>query len=277
VEENVDVLRLARICFEDADACVVSKIRDGRVAIFLLNYSPGKRAFRLTLPKESVQVFRIRPIYPQRLDAFEERAGETIEFNVRAESVTILDINDGLKTMPPENASAFPVDVVNWKRNNDGYTANFLLPDIRAALVASRDPNIPTELLSLDQVRRTVIGRGKLPEQFLETYGFRDDKIVQTWKFAPWAFADKVWLVYRPAKPPRLSGTPPKAQVNGKDVPLIPRVDYRPEKVESWTCPLFFADVTNIVDTAKITPCTLSGLNEKGPASCAVTAAADRY
>lgn len=275
VEENIDVLTWSRVCLETEDACVISKIRDGRGAIFLLNYGPGKRTFKLTLQKGNVRNHRIQPVYPARLNVARRRSGETLEVSVRGESVTILNVNGGLKTLPPQNASAFPIDVLNWQQRAGSTTASVFLPKIDAQ--RAKNPDIPAELLSLEQIGKSVIGRGKLPDQFLKTFDFKDGKIAKTWKFAPWAYADKVWLVYRPAKLVPLSSRLPSAKVNGSPVKLIPRVDYRSKKVEEWSCPLFFADVTEVCKYQQNNSITLSGLNEDKPSTCYITTSADRY
>ena len=283
VAENADVLRLCRICLENDDICVISKLRDGKGAIFVLNYNPGRRGFKMKLDIGSETTIRIRQIYPVREYSFEIRDGEFIEVNVRGESAIILDVNNGFKTLPPENASAFPIDVANWEKCESGCYANFIMPDIRQILARNKELSVPKELLSLEQqierVDPTVewLGRGKLPGQFLKLYGFSDNKIVETWKFAPWVFAQRVWLVYRPAKPLPLDETLPTVQINGKIVSLIPRVDYRPEKTEDWKCPMFFADVTDVCKYGQNNSVIFSDLNEEWPSSCYVISAVDRY
>ena len=168
------------------------------------------------------------------------------------------------------------------------------MPDIREFLARNKELSVPKELLSLEQQGEIVIptvewlGRGKLPEQFLKTYGFRNNKIVETWKFAPWAFADRVCslrsasklrfsaLVYRPAKPLPLGEALPTVQINEKTVSLIPRVDYRPEKTEDWKCPMLFADVTDVCKYGQNNSVILSGLSEEWPYNCYIISAVDR-
>lgn len=273
--ENTDALRPARVCFETDDACVVSKLCGARGAIYLLNYSPGRRIFHITLP--NAVKLRIRQVYPKRLPSFD---GSAFDLEVRGESAAILDVNGGLRTLPPENSGAFPIDLDAWEISELGCNASFRMPDIRRALEASRDPNLPADLRSLDQeppdAAMPPIGRGRLPERFLEVYGFRDGRIAETWKFAPWAFRDRVWLVYRPAPSVLLSDPLPAATINGKPVPLIPRVDYRPKRVEEWSCPIFFADVTDSCRYGGMNSVRLSRLHEPKPASCYITSVADR-
>jgi len=281
VAENVNVLRLGRVCMEDDETCVMSKIQDGKGAIFVLNYSPRRREFKLKLDVGSENTMQMRQIYPVRRDPFEICDGEFVEVDVRGESTVILDINNGFRTLPPENASIFPVDITNWKKCESGYYANFIMPNIRGISVRNKESSVPKELLSIEQeekVDTTVewLGRGKLPEQFLKTYGFLDDKIVETWKFAPWAFADKVWLVYRLAKPLLLSETLPTVQINGRAVSLTPRVDYRAEKTADWKCPMFFADVTEVCQYGQNNSVILSDLNEESPANCYIISAVDQ-
>jgi hypothetical protein len=281
VAENTDVLKLDRVCLENDDVCVISKLRNGKGAIFVLNYSPGRRSFKMKLDIGTEYTMQIRQIYPVRKDPFETRDGESIKVNVRGESVVILDVNNGFKTLPPENPSAFPIDLSNWEKCESGCYTNFTMPDIRELLARGNELNVPKELLSLEQQGERVdptvdwLGRGKLPEQFLKTYGFLDNKIVETWKLAPWAFADRVWLVYRPAKSLPLCEALPTAQINGKTVSLIPRLDYRPEKTEDWRRPMFFADVTDVCKYGQNNSVILSGLNEERPYNCYVISAVD--
>jgi hypothetical protein len=264
VAGNADVLRRARVCLEDEAACVVSKVRDGQGAVFVVNYQPGKRTFRMKLTTGARTPLTIRPVYPVRQVPFQVRDGEEVEVEVRGESVAVLDVNQGLNSLPPQNPGVLRLDVADWQREEGGWVAHFTLPDpsasLRTGLAAARDPHLPRELVSLEQLEETDpvrkaadstgavgwLGRGPLPALFLQAYGFRDGQTVETWKIAPWAFADRVWLVYRPPRPPRLSDQWPEARVNGKTVPLVPRVDYRPAKPEDWTCSLFFADLTEV-------------------------------
>jgi hypothetical protein len=232
--ENADVLRPARVCFETDHPRVVSKLCG--TAIYLLNFSPAHRIFRITLP--SAVKLCVRHVYPKRLPAFD---GAAVDLEVRGESAAILEVNGGSRTLPPENSGAFPVDWYGWEISGNGCKASFKTPDIRRALEASRDPNLAAGLRSLDQEQpnaaRPPLGRGRLPERFLEVYGFRHGCIAETRKFAPWAFGDRVWLMYRPARPALLSDRLPAATISGKPVPLIARVDSVPSGSRSGVAP----------------------------------------
>jgi len=224
---------------------------------------------------------QIREIYPVRKAPFEIRDGESIMVDIRGEGTVILAVNNGFRSLPPEHLSVFPIDVTNWEQCEDGFYASFTMADIRDVLARVKEPSVPRELVSLEQVEEmdpTVewIGSGKLPEQFLMTYGFKDNKIVETWKFAPWAFPDRVWLVLRPAKPVLLSDTLPTVHINGQTVYMTPRVDYRPKKEEDWRCPMFFADVTNVCKYGQNNSMILSGLSEGWPANCYIISAVDQ-
>jgi hypothetical protein len=167
---------------------------------------------------------------------------------------------------------------------------------VREALSKATDAALPKELLSLDQVTESRpdllvniaadetkqipavkwIGKGKLPQPFLDVYGFRDDQTVDTWKIVPWAMADRVWLVVRPNKPVPLTGPHPTLKLNGGSVPLVPRVDHRFDKVEQWNCPLYHADITEAVrfGAANELKVTIPGPNDQPLVY--LTSAADR-
>jgi len=295
VADNAQLLRPGRPCIESEDACVMSKIRDGKGLVYLLNYDAGKRSFKLKLEIGAEGRARIRQVYPSREAEFEARAGATIVVQVRGESTAILDVNRALKTLPPTNTSDFPIDVCRWKKSGDGPKAQFVLPDVHPLLRAAGDPNVPKELLSIDQVQDTDpncldrvsimpgqpmtavvrwLGIGKLPDQFASAYGFRNGKIVDTWKLAPWAFADRIWFVYRPGKPVPLAGPFPKLEVNGRPVTLFPRVDYRSKTVDTWTCPIFYADITALCRYGEANEVALSNLSEEWPSDCYIASGA---
>ena len=278
VQDNIAALRSARVCFESADACVVSKLSGGRGAIFLLNYGSGRRLFRLRMPQGASST-GIRQVYPTRAPVQRGPSG-MLEVEVRGESVVIVDVNEVFKGLPPENPSRFPLDLSAWQPTGDGCRTEFRMPEIREQLAAARDPSLPARLLSLDQQGQDktvkLVGRGRLPQRFLDVHGFRDGLTVETWKFAPWAYADKVWLVYRPSKPIPLFDHLPALEVNGKVVPLMPRVDYRPKREEDWNCPIFFADVTAACRYGQTNSAALSGLREQVPSNCYLVTAGDR-
>jgi hypothetical protein len=278
VQDNIAALRPARVCFESTDACVVSKMNSGQGVIFLLNYGSGRRLFRLRMPP-GASSSGIRQVYPTRASIPLEPGG-MLEVEVRGECVAIIDVNEAFKSLPPENPSRFPFDLSVWQPTGNGCRTKFRMPEILERLTAARDPSLPARLLSLDQEGQdeTVkwLGRGRLPQRFLDVYGFRDGLTVETWKFAPWAYADKVWLVYRPSKPIPLFDHLPALEVNGKGVLLVPRVDYRPKHEEDWNCPIFFADVTDACRYGQTNGAVLSGLREQVPADCYLVTAADR-
>jgi hypothetical protein len=293
VDENIGLLRLGRICFEDSNACVVSKVRGNEGAIYCLNYGPTRRQFKLKLHLGGKMPATLRQVYPVLGKELRVRDAEDFVTEVRGESVAILSLNDGLKTLPPTNESQFPIDVAGWSRSGAGFTAAFKMPDIRQLLTKSTNQVLPKLVLSLDELQESTpelvdkvrvspespltsvlawIGRGRLPVAFKKAYGFKD-RTVETWRLAPWAFADRAWLVYRPAKPVNLTGKFPQIELNGKKVELYPRVDYRGAEV-TWNCPLFFADITNVCGYGEANPIVLSGVDE--PGNCYVTTAADR-
>jgi hypothetical protein len=267
VDDNVEVLRPARVCIENDDACVVSKIRDGKGPIYLLNYSAGHRTFVLRLHIDTKGDLEIKQVYPDPKDLGRARDGDSVEVTVRGEGLAILDVNSGLTSPPPQNPGAFPLDLDEWRKCENGIMTTFAIPDIRAALSAARDGSVPEKILSLDQVqhddpalldaavldpgREPVayidwVGRGKLPEEYTEWYGFEDDaKTVETWKLAPWAFADCVWLVYRPAP-------------------------------GQWCCPLFYADITAACKYGEGNTVVVSGLQEESTGDWYVMSVADR-
>jgi hypothetical protein len=172
------------------------------------------------------------------------------------------------------------------------------MPDVREALAKAVDPTLPRELLSLDQVQDTRpdllvnitadadekkktsavkwIGKGKLPPPFLDVYGFKDGQTAETWKFVPWAYADRVWLVVRPSKPIALTGPHPTLKVNGTDVPVVPRVDHRFDEVAKWNCPLYHADVTKAVRFGAANELSVKIPGQTDAPLVYVTSAADR-
>jgi hypothetical protein len=293
VGENADALRPARVCAETTDYCVVSKLRGDRGLVYLLNYSPGVRQFSIRLP-ESEKPYSVRMIHPQHGEPVDTDGTKPIDLDVRGESLVILDVNQSVKSLPPENQSVFPVDVSGWVIAEDGAAhATFNLPDVRDALGQSKDSALPHELVSVDQLGQQTsriqtaeqikdkkvvdwIGKGRLPESFLKVYGFRDNLYAETWEFAPWAHADRVWFVYRPAKPVPINGQKPAVTINGQSLELLPRVDYRPGEPETWSCPVFFADFTSLARFGLTNEVSLVGLAESHPANCFVISGGDR-
>jgi hypothetical protein len=121
---------------------------------------------------------------------------------------------------------------------------------------------------------------------FLRLYDFSEDLRAETWKFAPWAYADRLWFVYRPARPLPIGGPMPTVNVNGKDLALIPRVDHRAEQYggkaekhtdpNTWKCPMFFADITPVARFGGTNTVRLARMNEAQPANCFVISGGDR-
>jgi hypothetical protein len=271
---------------------VVSKVCDGKGAIFLLNYQPGERVFSLKLAIGGAGPATIRRVYPDRGAPMATQDGWTVEARVGGESVVILELNRAMKNLPPENRRRFPVEIADWKASGARREGIFLMPDVKALLAKHTDPSLPARLLSLEQAAQTRpdlvamvrvrpgeeprslvqwLGRGPLPEPFLAAYGFdAAHATVETWKVVPWAYADRVWVVYRPEKPIPLSAKPPRLTLNGQAVALWPRVDYRPKNVAAWTCPLLFADITGQVRYGAPNAAALDGAPETTPA-CYVT------
>jgi hypothetical protein len=293
VGDNADVLRPARVCAETPDYGIVSKLQGGRGLVYLLNYSPGTRRFSIQLPASKTK-YSLQTIYPKRTQLEEQDGSRPLDISVRGESLVILDVNDSLQSLPPENHSVFPIDVDGWVAKEAGTAqAEFELPDVRAALDEAADSSLPRELVSIDQLgdqaaeRLTAeqindkevvdwIGKGRLPKRFLELYSFRDDRYADTWKFAPWAYTDRIWFVYRPAKPVPMNGPLPTVTVNGQTLELIPRVDYRRGEPEEWNCPVFFADITPHARFGSTNKVRLAGIAEVEPANCFVISGGDR-
>lgn len=283
VKANTDVLSRGRVSMETDDAMVMSKIRDGRGAIFALNYTPGRKHFKMKLAlEEQVEAIDVRQIYPVRGETVRLRSGEILETGIPGERLAIFEVNDGLEGLPPENPSDFPIDITGWKPAGDGFQASFVIPDVRENLARQKDSTLPVRLVSADQteteyVRSKQYGKspGKLPREFLEAYGFEEEKFLPTWKAVPWAFADRVWLVYVPAVPPtfqELEAQKPTVDVNGSKISMAPRVQYDPKggDPKEWVVPMWFADVTEVANYGGSNNIILSGINGDDPGACFV-------
>lgn len=273
VGENAEVIRRGRVCHEDGDSCVVSKIRDGKGAIFLVNYAAGERVFRVksALGGGPTKVWQVFPVAEP--EARELADGAELAVTVRGEGIAILEVNGGLKTLPPPDPTRFPVDVA-WGEAKDGAVAGkFAMPDVAAALKTAADPNLPKDILSLEQIGQAAIGCGKPSDGFKRVYGMREDKLIETWKLVPWAYGDRVWFVYRPKAEYQADGPLPKLKVNEAEVPLIPRINYH----NKLACLLFFADVTAVVRHGGENKVALSGLKESGSGYGGIYCAAERY
>ncbi len=288
VAENAHVLSRGRVCLENEEVCIVSKIVDRRGAIFLINYAPRQCTVRLRFRIGGRESGHIQPVYPQRGPSFSLIEGEELELSLPGEQVVILDVNTGLQGFPPENNQGGRVPLESWLPSMDDCTREFVLP---AELVLDSDPHLPDFLVSLDQngdistgiltaeqlQDRDVIewvGRGPLPESFLRVFGFRELRFVQTWKFVPWALPNRVWLVLVPNHPFPLRGLFPKLEINNRSVDLVPRVDYRPAEVADWRCPLFFADLTDVCRLGETNTIALSNVGPDALQGCYIVCAA---
>jgi hypothetical protein len=286
IEANADILRRGRVCFESAEAAVVSKIQGDQGAVFLVNYGVTPRRFQLKVEAGGPAVLHWRQVYPVCGAQSETRNGGTMEVDVRPESVAILEVGGAFSDLPPQNPSAFPIPLADWTGTASGeWQTEFTMPDLSEVLAKSRDPSLPEELASLEQRGQAIpeLAVGPLPERFLSIYGFREDR-VDSWKLIPWAFADRVWLVHQPDVTCLLGDDPPGVQVNGSPVRLVPRVDYRlklpkaewTKNAAQWTCPLFFADLTDVLCYGGRNVVALTGLRQETPGRWLIMSAADR-
>jgi hypothetical protein len=280
-EENADIFREGRVCHEDDHACVLSKLRGGAGLVALYNYDPGQRSFRLTLPEDVPPGSEVRLLYPRLLPLEPVGTERTLEVAVPGDSVALLEVNRCLIGEPP-TASGLVLDLSGWRRGKDGWETSFRMPDVRGRFSERSDPHLPRRLLSVDAAKAPgpladsdpeavakQIGCGPLPEVFLRAFGF-EDGCVETWKFVPWAFGDRAWLVYVPSLAPRLGDPRPSLTINGHEAELVPRVDYRKGQPEEWTCPLFFADLTSSLAFSAENAISLRGTATERPPAVAV-------
>ncbi len=274
-KKNAWVLRRSRVCMESDDFAVVSKVQDGNGPVFLVNYGPGARRVRIGL--ENIQTPKsIRLVFPER--RLLSLSSRKLELTVPGGSVAILDLNDSLTGPPPAASPGAAIEPSAVRRRDASVEVRFDVPRLDRG--ASRQA-LPARLLSLDdlglsasgilseeeekQAGATVkwIGRGRLPARFREVFGF-DRGTAPTERFVPWAFADRLWLVYRPPVPIPFAATVPKLVVNGRGGQFFPRVDYRPKQEADWSCPLFFADVTQLVKAGIPNIVRISGIKDEG-------------
>ena len=103
------------------------------------------------------------------------------------------------------------------------------------------------------------------PDRLTSLLQFEKTPFVATWKFVPWAFADRLWLVWKPENPPLFGKRPPVVKINQRAVALLPRVDFRKGKPEEWQCPLFFADVSGFCRFGGSNSIALSRVNDPNP------------
>ncbi len=253
--DHADLLRPARISSETDSYAVVSKIRDGKGPVFLLNYGPMPVTFRLHW-KAAHPVEQLDLVFPERRPLPGGESSRAIEIEVPGESVVILDVNRSLRYPPPSDQSRLAAYA---NQATDAAELIFRATELPTRY-ARQLQQLPRYLSALDNTAEAasgildaeeeklaeimkLVGRGPLPQVFRTAYGFEDDR-VETWKVAPWASGDRVWLVLRPEKAVPLARPFPRAIFNGGAVPLIPRVDYRAKSTENWSSPLFYADVT---------------------------------
>ena len=295
MKENASALKSSRICAETEGHCIVSKVRDGRGLVYVLNYRPGAARFDLKFQTGHSGPLAVRQVYPTVDESRDVSDGDALSITARGESTTILEVNGALKSLPPRNGSRFPLELPLARKEAE-WTATFGMPDVREAIENARDPTLPKRLLSLDQVQdshpdllvriaadsdRRIpavkwIGKGKLPDAFRRAYRFDDADTVETWKIVPWAYADRVWLVVRPNKPVPLTGPHPTALLNGQIVPLFPRVDHRFEQIGDWNCPLYHADLTQAVRFGQDNQLQISITGQEDLPIAYITTAAER-
>lgn len=277
VKDNASVLSRGRVAVESEDALVMSKIRDGRGAIFALNYTPGAKRFRIKLEIAQDDRVSVRQIYPERLPSHRLASGDSIDVQIPGERLVIFELNDGLQGLPPVNPRAFPVDVAGWRAAAGGHEASVVIPDVRARLAGLVDATLPRRVIIADateteSLRNKTAGRtlGKPPPEFLAAYGFDADMTVATVKVAPWAFADRVWLVYRPKVQPTIVEPAPVLRLNGRELTMSPRVryDHRNKNARVWTVALWFADITELCAYGASNQLTLTGTQDAEPGEC---------
>lgn len=280
VRANIDVLNRGRVCVETEDALVMSKIRDGRGALFAVNYRPGEKVFKLKFDLPGTKQIEVQQIYPVRGKRTSLPAHGELEVSVPGERLAIFDINRGLNGSPPENRRDFPIDVNDWQQNGDAFTGRVVVPDIRQELSQQNEVAMPQRIVSVEQsdaltphYRRAHQIGGKLPQPFLDVFGFEDGKFLPTWKAVPWAFGDRVWLVYAPSEPTRIIDEKPRLQFNGHDIPLVPRPRTSGTDPKKWTVPLWFADVTDACHYDATNEVRLIGIKESKTPACFITAA----
>jgi hypothetical protein len=298
MKDNAAILATSRVCAETETYCVVSKIASGKGLVYIVNYHPGEASFSLPLKTGHAGTLAIRQVYPTRDESRQMKDGDELALKVRGESTAIFEVNAALKSLPPENRSRFPIDLALARERDDVFIAQFTMPDVRDALKQATDPALPGQFLSLDQVQDTRpdlmvniapdkdgektkpavkwIGKGKLPQPFLDVYNFKNGQTVETWKIVPWAYADRVWLVVRPDKPVPLAGPHPTATINRTATSLVPRVDHRFKEVLDWNCPLYHADITDIVRFGQTNNVTISIPGQQETPIAYILSAADR-
>lgn len=286
--ENEDWLREARVCHEDEQSCVLSKLRDNAGLIALFNYGTGLRTFRLRMPADGPKALRLRRVYPTAAPAIVATSGTEQEVTVSGESLVLLEVNGSLRSDPPANDTIGTLDLPDWLRLPEGWQTTFIMPDIRRELESVRDPNLPNRLLALEllgeypiRVALSLMEKENLemlrpsdrpmPDIFRRLYGF-EAGCVETGKLVPWAFANRIWLVYRPDIAPLIGAPCPRIIVNDAAVNMIPRVNYRTCAPEEWTCPVFFADLTPCLNFGAANTLTLR-IQSDAPPSCTVRSA----
>lgn len=295
VAANHDVLRESRVCFEDANLCVMSKIRDGRGALFIVNFGEGERVCDLTLAGGRGAA-TLCAVYPTRAAPFRVTPGKAFRVVVRGGSAMVLDVNRGLHSLPPENPRRLPLVLKDWRGRGATHRARLRLPALRAALARGHNAALPSRLFALDpycddpqwaahilrdlgydgrrkrlpvdvkwlQPSPYTAGK-KLDPLFLKKLKFHRGLTAPTWKLSPWAYADRLWLVWKPDAPVPLAARAPRVRVNGRAVALIPKPDFRKKENEPWDCPLFFADLTGVARYGATNTVTVAGLDGAHP------------
>jgi hypothetical protein len=98
---------------------------------------------------------KIRLIYPKSENLALKGDGRLVNIRVKGESVAILDVNESVNSLPPQNPSRFPIDLAQWRKNPDGWSGSFALPGMREKLEehAVNCISIPNRLLSQDELQ----------------------------------------------------------------------------------------------------------------------------
>lgn len=282
VRRNADVLSRGRVAIENDEVLVMSKLRDGRGGIFVINYTPGAKRFRLRFDLAGQPALSVRRVYPDRGRSERVAPDGSVSVELPGERLAIFEVGDGFNGLPPVNPSAFPIDVVDWTGSGPEHSAAFDMPDVGKRLASQADPGLPrrveiADATQADRLAAKSAGRslGEPPREFLDAYGFKDGKYLETWKAAPWAFADRVWFVYTPGVQPAIVDAAPSLKLNGRDISLHPRVQYEPADKDArrWTVALWFADITDACRFGGRNRVILSGIRDAAPGSCYVTCA----
>jgi hypothetical protein len=107
--------------------------------VYAVNYTPGSKNFRLKLDVPSKELISVRQIYPELGATRRVAAGATIEVEIKGERLAIFEVNNGVQGLPPQNPSAFPVDVALRRKSELEYEASFALPLVQEQLARRKD------------------------------------------------------------------------------------------------------------------------------------------